>query len=158
MDTITKGRIGYNILEKVLLKNEWDIYIPILENTKIDCIIIKNNYLWRLQIKTMQYKKDTNKYVLPVRKISHNQGEYKIHLYNDQEIDFFIGINVDTEDIYIVPINIIMKYKSSIGEKTLESFKNNFSLLEPYIGNNISGCDDIGETLTDKADGNTEGI
>lgn len=100
MDTITKGRIGYNILEKVLLKNEWDIYIPILENTKIDCIIIKNNYLWRLQIKTMQYKKDTNKYVLPVRKISHNQGEYKIHLYNDQEIDFFIGINVDTEDIY----------------------------------------------------------
>lgn len=51
-----------------------------------------------------------------------------------------------------------MKYKSSIGEKTLEPFKNNFSLLEPYIGNNISGCDDIGETLTDKADGNTEGI
>ena len=30
--------------------------------------------------------------------------------------------------------------------------------MEPYIRNNISGCDDIGETLTDSADGNTEGI
>lgn len=158
MDTITKGRIGYNILERVLLKNNWDIYTPVLENTKIDCIIIKDNYLWKLQIKTMQRKKDTNKYILPVRKISHNQGEYKVHLYNDQEIDFFIGVNVDTEDVYIVPINIVMNYKSSIGEQTLEPFKNNFSLLEPYIGNNISGCDDIGEALTDKADGNTEGI
>lgn len=48
MDTITKGRIGYNILERVLLKNNWDIYTPVLENTKIDCIIIKDNYLWKL--------------------------------------------------------------------------------------------------------------
>lgn len=30
--------------------------------------------------------------------------------------------------------------------------------LEPYSGNIISGGDDIGETLTGKADGNTEGM
>lgn len=44
MDTITKGRLGYNLLEKELLKREFEIYIPLLENTKIDCIIYKMEY------------------------------------------------------------------------------------------------------------------
>lgn len=70
MDTITKGRLGYNLLEKELLKREWELYIPVLENTKVDCIAIKNNYLIKMQIKTIQ--KDSGRKVLPVRKINHN--------------------------------------------------------------------------------------
>lgn len=38
--------------------------------------------------------------------------------------------------------------------KALEPYKNNFTQLEPQVGNNLSGVDDIGESLT----GNTEGI
>ena len=152
MDTITKGRLGYNLLEKELLKREFEIYTPLLENTKIDCIICKNGILLKLQIKTIQIDRGYKK--LPVRKISHNQGKYKIHNYTSDEIDFFIGIDVETEDLYIVPISIIEQYKSAISIKTLELYKNNFALLEPQVGNNLSGCDDIGETLT----GNTEGI
>lgn len=53
MDTITKGRLGYNLLEKELLKREFEIYTPLLENTKIDCIICKNGILLKLQIKTI---------------------------------------------------------------------------------------------------------
>ena len=105
-----------------------------------------------MQIKTIQ--KDSGRKVLPVRKINHNQGQYKIHLYNKSEIDYFIGIDIETEDLYIVPIDFIMKYSSSIGIKALEPYKNNFTQLEPQIGNSLSGCDDIGATLT----GNTEGI
>lgn len=151
MDTITKGRLGYNLLEKELLKNNWEIYVPVLENTKIDCIIIKNNILHKIQIKTIQNEK-TGK-ILPVRKISHNQGQYKVHLYNKNEIDYFVGADIETEDLYIVPIDFISKYKSSIRIKTLESFKNNFTQLEPYDGNIISGEDDIGERLTANAEG-----
>ena len=152
MDTITKGRLGYNLLEKELLKREFEIYTPLLENTKIDCIICKNGILLKLQIKTIQTDRGYKK--LPVRKISHNQGKYKIHKYTSDEIDFFIGTDVETEDLYIVPISLIEQYKSTISINTLELYKNNFALLEPQVGNDLSGCDDIGETLT----GNTEGI
>ena len=152
MDTITKGRLGYNILEKELLKRNWEIYLPLLENTKIDCIIIKNEKIIKLQIKTIQT--DNGRKVLPVRKISHNQGEYKIHHYTKNEIDYFIGVDLETEEIYIIPINFIEKYKSSIGINILQPYKNNFSQMEPIIGDNDSGADDIGETLT----GNTEGM
>ena len=76
--TIKKGRISYNLLEKELLKRDWDIYLPVLEDTKIDCIIIKNNCLIKIQIKTISVDKRDNRKVLPVRKISHNQGQYKV--------------------------------------------------------------------------------
>lgn len=154
MDTIKKGKLGYNILEKELLKRDWDIYIPLLEDTKIDCIISKNNCLIKMQIKILSYDKRDNRKYLPVRKISHNQGEYKVHHYTSNEIDYFVGVDIDTEDIYIVPISFSSKYTSSIGLKALEPYKNNFTQMEPQVGNNLSGCDDIGESLT----GNTEGM
>jgi len=154
MDTIKKGKLGYNILEKELLKRNWDIYLPILEDTKVDCIISKNDYLIKMQIKTLQKDKRDNRKHLPVRKIGHNQGEYKVHHYTSNEIDFFVGVDIETEDIYIVPISFSSQYASSIGLKALEPYKNNFTQMELQVGNNLNGCDDIGETLA----GNTEGI
>lgn len=53
MDTITKGRIGYNLLEKELLKRGFEIYVPLLENTKIDCIGYKQGVLIKFQVKTI---------------------------------------------------------------------------------------------------------
>lgn len=134
MDTVSKGRLGYNLLERELLKRDWDLYLPVLENTKVDCIAIKGNQLIRFQIKTIQ--KDQNRKVLPVRKISHNQGEYKIHHYTAAEIDYFVGSDIEANDLYIVPIDFVTQYKSSIGIRTLEPYKNNFSQLEPLVGNN----------------------
>lgn len=143
IDTITKGRLGYNLLEKELLKRDWELFVPVLENGKIDCIAIKNNQLLRFQIKTIQ--KDGGSKKLPVRKISHNQGEYKIHLYTADEIDYFVGSDTEEECLYIVPIDFVMNYKSSISVRTLEPYRNNFTQLEPLVGNNQSGADDIGE-------------
>ena len=40
----------------------------------------------------------------------------------------------------------------------VESFKNNFNLMELYNRNILNGEDNIGELLTGKADDNTEGI
>ncbi len=129
MDTITKGRLGYNLVEKQFLIRDFEVYVPLLENTKVDCITIKNGMIIKYQIKILQ--KDRDKKVLPVRKISHNQGEYKVHHYTSDEIDFFIGVDIETEDIYIIPISFIEQYKSSIAISKLELFKNNFTPLEP---------------------------
>ena len=131
-----------------MLKRDWDLYVPILENTKIDCIAIKGDSLIRIQIKILNKEKQ-----LPVRKISHNQGEYKIFRYDASTIDFFVGVDIETEDIYIVPVEFSSKYSSCIGYTTLQPYKNAFNLMEPSIGNSTGGEDDIGESLT----GNTEG-
>ena len=133
IDTITKGRLGYNLLEKELLKRNWELFIPVLENGKIDCIAIKGDQLLRFQVKTIQT--DKGKKVLPVRKISHNQGQYKVHHYSADEIDYFVGSDIEEDILYIVPISFVSQYKSAIGEKALEPYKNNFAQLEPLLGN-----------------------
>lgn len=129
MDTIARGRLGYNLVEKQFLLRDFEIYVPLLENTKIDCITIKNGMLLKYQIKTIQ--NDKGRKILPVRKISHNQGEYKIHHYTSDEVDFFIGVDTDTEDVYIIPIDFVEQYSSAISISKLEPFKNNFTPLEP---------------------------
>ena len=49
-------------------------------------------------------------------------------------------------------------YRSAISINIVESFKNNFNLMELYNRNIINGEDNIGELLTGNADDNTEGI
>ena len=90
---------------------------------------------------------------MPVRKISHNQGQYKVHLYTESEIDYLVGVDIETEDIYIVPISFSKNYNSSIGVNSIQQYKNNFSQLEPTNGNVSSAEDDIGESLTANAEG-----
>lgn len=130
MDTITKGRLGYNLLEKELLKRNWELFVPLLENGKVDLIAIKENKLLKFQVKTMGLDKRTNTKYMPVRKISHNQGEYKVHFYTPDEIDYFVGSDIDDEILYIVPIEFVQNYTSRISERTLQPYKNNFDQLE----------------------------
>lgn len=148
METIVLGKIGQNMFEIAMLQNGWDLYVPLLENTKIDLIAIKNQKVLRFQIKMISTQGK-----LPVRKISHNQGTYKVHRYTDDEIDYFIGVDRDTNDLYIVPISLIMQYRTEVSIKKLEMYKNNFEQLEPNSSNIISEEDNIGESLT----ANTEG-
>ena len=84
-------------------------------------------------------------------------GEYKIKTYTKSDIDFFIGVDLDLEDIYILPINFVSKYSNSIRISKCIQYKNNFNLQELIIGNNNNGDDDNVEPLTDNADGNDVG-
>ena len=52
----------------------------------------------------------------------------------------------------------LLKINGTISINIVESFKNNFNLMELYNRNIINGEDNIGELLTGKADDNTEGI
>lgn len=84
-------------------------------------------------------------------------GEYKIKRYDKNDIDYFVGVDIDTNDIYILPIAFSSNYSSSIAVSKCLNYKNNFIQMEPIIGNDDSGDDDNVETLTDNADGNDVG-
>lgn len=155
---IEKGYLGSLIVEQKLIKNGFNVFKPVTENGKIDMIIEKNNKYFRLQIKTVITEKRNGVKNVPVRKLSHNKTSHKTHLYTAEEIDYFVGVDLDTEDVFMIPILFSQQYRSSISINKIQNFKNNFNLTEPYSRNIISGEDNIGETLTDNADGNTEGM
>ena len=131
--TIEKGYIGQLIVEKKFLNEGWILYRPILENGKIDLIAEKDNKYIRIQIKTTQNvisgkNNHISRYV-PLCKVSHNMGKYKIHRYTKEEINYFIGVDVNTEDLYILPISVVEKFRKSIALSTAKPWKNNFEQL-----------------------------
>lgn len=154
--TIEKGYLGQLIVEQKFIKQGWNLFKPVLENGKVDLIVEKDNLYLKIQIKTVQIE-GTSK-LIPVRKISHNMGEYKIKLYTKEDIDYFIGVDVDTEDLYILPVSFSSKYKNSIRISNCSIYKNNFNQMEPNNENIISEHDNNVESLTDNADGNDVGI
>lgn len=119
-------------------------------------IIEKNNKYLKIQIKTVQ-SGQYNK-VIPVRKIYHNMGEYKIKRYTKEDIDYFVGVDIESEDVYIIPIEFFSKYSSSISVNTCSKYKNNFTQMELNDGNIINEDDDNVESLTGNADGNDVGM
>lgn len=129
MDTITKGYLGQSLFEQEMVKRGWDLFRPLLENGKIDSIAIKDNKLLRFQIKIISYESDGSK-KLYVRKTSHNMGNYKFKYYTKDDIDFFIGSDINTGDVYIVPVEFTAQYKNCIALSKLELYKNNYNLLE----------------------------
>lgn len=154
--TIEKGYLGQINVEKKLIQNGWNLFKPVLENGKVDLIIEKDNKYLRLQIKTVT-KSDGRK-IIPVRKLSHNMGKYKVKWYTSEDVDYFIGSDLDTDDLYIIPISVIQGIKSSIAISKCSKWKNNFSQMEPNSGNIIGGQDDNVESLTGNADGNDVGM
>ena len=94
---------------KAFIKNGWNLFKPILENGKVDLIAEKDNKYIKIQIKTVQTEKNSK--LIPVRKISHNMGEYKIKHYTKNDIDYFIGVDLETEDLYILLLNFLLNIK-----------------------------------------------
>ena len=138
------------------MKNGFNLFKPMLENGKVDLIVEKDGVYKKIQIKTVQEQRSGK--LIPVRKISHNMGEYKIKRYTKEDIDYFVGVDVDTEDLYILPVEFSSKYATSISTNSCQEYKNNFEQLERIIGNNNDEGDDNVETLTDNADGNDVGM
>ena len=133
MDTISKGYLGQLIVEKAFIKNGYNLYRPILENGKVDLIVEKNNKYWKLQIKTTQSR--DGKKNIHVRKVSHNMGQYKIKRYTSDDIDWFIGVDLETEDVYILPVAFSSQYSSYINVSKCNNYKNNFEQLKSKEAN-----------------------
>ena len=56
-NTIEKGYLGQNLVEREFIKNGFNLFKPLLENGKVDLIVEKNNVYYRIQIKTdKEYK------------------------------------------------------------------------------------------------------
>ena len=154
--TIERGCVGQLLVELAFLKNGFNLFKPMLENGKVDLIVEKDGIYKKIQIKTVQEQRSGK--LIPVRKISHNMGEYKIKRYTKEDIDYFVGVGVDTEDLYILPVEFSSKYATSVSINSCQEYKNNFEQLERITGNSNDEGDDNVETLTDNADGNDVGM
>jgi hypothetical protein len=76
-----------------------------------------------MQIKTIEHYK--NKKQVPLRKKNHSRSSNTSYLYTVDDIDFMVGVDTTTQDIFFIPISFLENYTSVISTEKIQDFKNN---------------------------------
>ena len=131
LSTVQKGTIGELLAKALFMKQGFNIFDKVNEESKCDFILEKNNKLIKLQVKITSVARE-NKCIL-TRKLSHSKTEHKTHYYTSNEIDFYVAVDIEELDLYILPMSIYSEIKSSKILDNLQEFKNNFGLIDKFI-------------------------
>lgn len=107
MHTIQKGDISKACVISKLLKKEFKVLTPISENSRYDLVIDKNNQFLRIQVKTIYWSKCTKCYQMQCCSSQKNAKLKKRCRYTENEVDFIIGYNSESDKAYIFPIGDI---------------------------------------------------
>jgi hypothetical protein len=120
-----KGKAAEHFVICQCLLNGIECFYATSDN-KVDLIVGSSKF--RCQIKVIQYVGKC--WQLPLRKTGgQNYHEYR---YTSDDVDFMIGVDFNTFDIYIIPINSVTDYSTYVTIGTLErlGFKNNIEILK----------------------------
>lgn len=108
--TSTEGKIRENLAAIILMKKGYGVSIPIVD-TRYDIIAEMYPKFMRIQVKNLklEYMKvpeqpqSIDQFV--IRAFSSQKGER--NTYNKEEIDFVMGVNIDSGDFAIIPVEKI---------------------------------------------------
>lgn len=131
LSTVQKGTIGELLAKALFMKQGYNVYDKVNEESKCDFILEKDYKLIKLQVKVTSVSESGNKCIL-TRKLTHSKTEHKTHHYTADEIDFYVSVDIDELDLYILPMSIYSEIKSSKVLSNLQEYKNNFEVLNNF--------------------------
>lgn len=135
--TSTEGKIRENLAIVKLLKEGYDVSIPVVD-VRYDIITEQYPKFMRIQVKNLklEYKK------VPEQPLSIDQYEIRAFssprgiktTYSKDDTDFVMGINIDTEDFAIIPVEDIPSSGNiKISEQCdRKDYFNSFKALEEF--------------------------
>jgi hypothetical protein len=133
MSTVKLGKAAEHIFIARCLLAGIDCFPAINEDTKVDLIVGRR--LLRCQVKVINGTPSHGfgSKTMRVQKAGCNSASnIKVYNYTAEDIDLFVGVEIETFDVYIIPIEFAEHYRSSISLSTIEQhgFKNNFDFLK----------------------------
>ncbi len=103
--------------------------MPLSDDGRIDMYI--NNH--RVQVKAVR-RAGQGGYTngsISVRKSGKRANGVKTYRYTILDVDFIVGVDTDTFDVYVIPIAYAEQFSATVGisKIVLEGYKNNLNLL-----------------------------
>lgn len=137
MNTIQRGAIAELVVAAELTKKGCVVSLPLSHGSSYDLIVDINNNLLRIQVKRAYSTNNHGSKALCVEtrrilvKHSSKKGSVARQYANDS-FDFLIACDVDDNNFWIIPLNIVKSYKAQIYLNAARSkeFKNNWTFLE----------------------------
>ena len=124
MNTVQKGKSAEYLVISKLLEKGYKVFPSAAEDSFIDLLYIEpSNRIVRAQVKAF-YSGSKGEYHFAVTKTHVNIKKYVKTKYTKEFVDVFIAVDLNKLEIYIIPIEFIDNYKSTISIKKIkENFK-----------------------------------
>lgn len=130
MNSIMTGRAAEHIFIAKCLLLGMECYLPTSTHGRIDVIVGK--LLSRCQVKVIGDPNGQGSRGLSLRKVGCNSASnVKQYRYSSDDADFFVGVDLDNFDCFIVPLSMVTAYSRTISVNALVKLetKNSFSRL-----------------------------
>lgn len=101
-----KGILTEETLKLWFLKKGFSVSVPIGDDDRYDFIVDFNGKLVRMQSKTSNLTRAVNCLNFATASINYNSNGSHRNKYTSKEIDYFCTIHPETEQVYIVPVEI----------------------------------------------------
>lgn len=124
MNINQKGCFAEYKFATMAIENGFNVSMPLLDASAYDCILEKNNILYKIQVKYMsegRYCKSTQK--TPQIEIKHSGG-----YYSSEDVDFFVVWHEKYNGFFILPNNGQRAFALSKDNKYKDNF-NNFDII-----------------------------
>jgi len=114
MNSKEQGNIGEISVIKRLIKDGYEVYLSVLDNSSYDMLAVKDGLVSKVEVKSTNVKgKSINSYVVQIRKVRPNKSENKIYHFDNSKVDILAIYVVDLDEV------ILMDAKNIINKSTL---------------------------------------
>ena len=104
LNTVSVGDIGESMAIVKFTKAQCSVSKPLTNNTRYDFIVDINKRLYRVQVKTTQFIKDSSVMEFAMKTTNYTKGNWSSNEYTSDEVDlfFFYCIENDWCGLYVV--------------------------------------------------------
>lgn len=97
---IKAGAIGEIAVTKHFLEQGYEVYSPINENAIYDLLVVKEDLVYKVEVKSTTVIRN-NKYIVQLKRVRSNKTTNRIIYFDNTKVDFLAVYSV-TDDVVIV--------------------------------------------------------
>lgn len=125
------GSLGEIAVAKELIKQGYEVYSGITDNTKYDLLAILDGQIYRVEVKsTKQPEKRSGAYKIELKRTRSNKKKNTIYLFDNTEVDI-LGVYLEDIDRVMLFEARAIKAKSALTIRTEDESRSTISGFDP---------------------------
>jgi hypothetical protein len=106
LHTVAQGKLGMVYAIKALAETGFSISIPLIDDQPYDLVADDGDRLYRVQVKSTQYKGGGPNYVVQIKHVHHNRSENIIRRFDNTKVDLMVCVTSEA-NVFIIPADVI---------------------------------------------------
>lgn len=102
MNTVEQGRIGEAIVVTELVKQGYEVYMPVFGNAEVDMIAAKDGQFLKVEVKTTRKPTKSGRYVAKLQSVRPNKTANILKNFDGQRADILAVVTLPTGRVHLL--------------------------------------------------------